>query len=283
MKLILAKNSGFCNGVNYTIKETLKLLEKGNVYCLGEIVHNERVIENLKEKGLIIVDNILSVPDNSKVIIRAHGEKKETYEIAKNHNIEVIDLTCGKIKIIKNKIKDKLSDYFIVIIGKHNHPETIGTISFSGKYSFIVENDSDLDDLQEKVKKSNLNKLYIVAQTTFSNSGFDQLVNKIKERFKNVDIMVDKTICLATENRQKEIEELANKVDKMIIVGSKHSSNANELFKIAKNNTKDVYLIDSKDDLVNIIFKENDIVGIASSASTSLDNVLEIVNYLENY
>ena len=111
MKIIEGENSGFCNGVENTINKATTAIEKyKKVYCLGEIVHNERVIEELEKKGMITVSNLDDVPNNSKLIIRAHGELKEIYDKAKEKNIEIIDLTCGKIKAIRTKINNKLSE-----------------------------------------------------------------------------------------------------------------------------------------------------------------------------
>ena len=138
MEIIVGKNSGFCNGVNYTVNKTKEvLMNNDNVYCLGEIVHNEEVVNELERLGMITVNDINEVPNNSKVILRAHGEPLSTYEIAKNKNLEVIDLTCGKIRIIHKDI-EKHNNSFIIIIAKHNHPETIGTKGHT-KYSFVLD------------------------------------------------------------------------------------------------------------------------------------------------
>ncbi len=122
MEIIIGKTSGFCKGVEHTVREANKILEQEKVYCLGEIVHNERVVSDLKNLGMITINNIIDAKNNSKVIIRAHGEVKETYEIAKEKNIELLDLTCGKIKAIKVKIEKHKNDSFIIIIGKKTHP-----------------------------------------------------------------------------------------------------------------------------------------------------------------
>ena len=125
MKIVIGKTSGFCNGVENTIKRAEDALSKEKIYCLGEIVHNERVINDLENKGMITISNIDDAPNNSKVIIRAHGELKETYDKAKEKNIEVIDLTCGKIKAIRVKISKKVEEHYIIIVGKKNHPESL--------------------------------------------------------------------------------------------------------------------------------------------------------------
>ena len=132
MKITIGKTSGFCNGVQNTVKKAENALGNEKVYCLGEIVHNERVIHELEANGMITINKIEDAPNNSKVIIRAHGELKETYDRAKEKNLEILDLTCGKIKAIRVKISKKLEDHYIIIIGKKNHPESLGVLSLYG-------------------------------------------------------------------------------------------------------------------------------------------------------
>lgn len=281
MEIIVGKLSGFCNGVSNTIKRANSSLETyKEVYCLGEIVHNERVVKDLENKGMITINNIEEAPDNSKVIIRAHGELKETYDKAKDKNIELIDLTCGKILIIKNKITNKKDDHFITIIGKKNHPETLGIKSFSNGYSYIVENEEDIDELLNMFNESKLNKMFIVSQTTFNSNKFDTLTNIIKHK-SDKDIEIDKTICNATSDRQEETKELSSQVDKMIIVGGKHSSNTKELENISKENCKEVYLVQDVSDLDKNNFSIDDKIGIMGGASTPEIAVKEIIEFLE--
>ena len=277
MNIIIGKHSGFCKGVEFTVNKAQETINNNDiVYCLGEIVHNERVIDDLEEKGMITVKSIDEVPNNSKLIIRAHGELKEIYDEALNKNIEIIDLTCGKIKAIRTKISNKLSDHFIVIIGKINHPEPLGVKSFSGEYAYIVEDENDLDKMIEKYNNSKLKKIYIVSQTTFNSNKFDELVELIKSRVDSI-IEVDKTICNATSNRQEETKELSKSVDKMIIIGGKKSSNTKELETIAKEECDNVYLVQDKNDLDKTKFNSNDTIGIMAGASTPKKSIEKVI------
>lgn len=279
MNIIIGKTSGFCNGVENTIKRAEDALSKEKIYCLGEIVHNERVINDLENKGMITISNIDDAPNNSKVIIRAHGELKETYDKAKEKNIEVIDLTCGKIKAIRVKISKKVEEHYIIIVGKKNHPESLGVLSFSGNNSSIIEDKEDIKDAMTNFSKTNLNKIYIVSQTTFNSDKFDELVSIIKEST-NKEVEVDKTICDATSKRQNETRELSKTVDTMIIVGGKKSSNTKELEIIAKEHCNNVILIQDKDDLKdNEIVGEN--IGIMAGASTPTIVVEEIISEIK--
>lgn len=280
MEIIVGKYSGFCNGVNYTVNKTKEvLMNNDNVYCLGEIVHNEEVVNELEKLGMITVNDINEVPNNSKVILRAHGEPLSTYEIANNKNLEVIDLTCGKIKIIHKEI-EKNNDSFIIIIAKHNHPETIGTKGHT-KYSFVIESSDEIDKCLNEFKKSKRNKIYVISQTTFNSKKFDELVLLIKEVFKGIDITINKSICNATELRQKEVIELSSKVDLMIIIGGKNSSNTKELYNLAKNNCSNTYLIQNYQD-IDFDIDEDIKIGIMAGASTSNNTVEKVINELQN-
>ena len=278
MNVIIGKTSGFCNGVSYTVKTAEEAIKNEKIYCLGEIVHNERVINDLEKNGMITIKNIDEAPNNSKVIIRAHGELKETYDKALQKNIDILDLTCGKIKAIRVKISKRVDDHFIVIIGKKQHPESLGVLSFSGNNSLIIEDFEDIDKNIEIINGSSMNKIYIVSQTTFNADKYDKLVDYLKSLTEK-DIIIDKTICDATSKRQNETKELSKKVNTMIIVGGRKSSNTKELELIAKEYCSNVLLVQNKDDIniENIIGKN---VGIMAGASTPNVVVDEIVDKL---
>ena len=278
MDIIIGKHSGFCAGVNHTVLKTIKELENGIVYSLGDIVHNEEVINELEKRGLIVVNSISKIPEKSKVIIRAHGESIETYQKLDKKHIDIIDLTCGKVKIIHKKIQEH-KDSFIIIIGKKNHPEAIAHKSYSSNSS-IVENKNDIKKSYTKYLNSGLKDVYVFSQTTFNETLFDELVNEIKACFVNVKVIVDNTICHTTSIRQQEAIDLSQKVNKMIIVGGKNSSNTKELAILSQKYCKDVLLIQTYQDLKDIKFNKSDIVGIMAGASTPNYVVDEVINYL---
>lgn len=278
MKVVVGEYSGFCNGVNYTYTKAKEELKRGKVYCLGKIIHNDIVIKELEDKGMITINDLKEASNGSRVIFRAHGEPSKSYEYAKNNNLEVIDLTCGKVKIIHNIVSKKKEDSFIVIIGKKTHPEIIGTIGFSGKNSYVVEDFSDIDELIIKIQKSKLKKIFVISQTTFSSQKFDELLCVIKEKLKYYPINYDKSICNSTEKRQKECDEISKKSTLMIIIGDKLSSNTKELYNIAKENCQKSYLVSDIDDLDNIEILENDNIGIVAGASTPKYVIDEVCN-----
>ena len=278
MNIIVGDKSGFCAGVSFTTKRADELLnEYKKIYCLGEIVHNERVVKSLEDKGMITVERLDEIPDDSKVIFRAHGEARKVYEEAKKKNLEVFDLTCGKVKLIHNKI-EKRND-FVIVVGKADHPETIGHVGYM-ECGCVVEGLNDIDATYEKFVDSGKEEVYVVAQTTFNEEKFEEIVNSIKDKFGKVKIEVDVTICSATRERQEEVVELAKKVDLMIIVGGKNSSNTKELYNLALDNCNKSLLIQDVNDLKNESITEDNI-GIMAGASTPKIVVEEIVDYLK--
>lgn len=282
MEVIVGKYAGFCGGVKIAIQKTEEAVSKNeNMYCLGEVIHNKQVIENLEAKGLKIVDSIDEVPDSSTMIIRAHGEAEKIYEIAKERNIEIIDTTCGNVKIIHDKVKKAKLDSFIIIVGNKNHPEVIGTLGFAGENSYVIQDEDDILDSYMEYEKTNLGKVYVVSQTTFSSKKFDELEKEIYTNFIEADVVVDKTICNATEIRQKECEELSKKVDIMIVIGGKNSANTKKLADISEINCEKVYWIQTLQDLKNETFDVSKKVGIVAGASTPSDIIEEVKNFLE--
>lgn len=278
MEIIVGKYSGFCAGVKYTIDKAIEILNVNDkVYSLGEIVHNEEVVKELEKLGMITVDSIEEIPDNSKVIFRAHGESLKVYEKAKKKNLEIFDLTCGKIKIIHNQIKDIL-DKFIIVIGKKDHPEIIGTIGFANN-AYVISDISDIDECYKYYLKQDKKGVYIISQTTYSSIQFDEIVNIIKDKF-NTNVTVNKSICNATEKRQEEVIKLSQKVDYMLIIGGKNSSNTKELYNLAIKYCKNVFLYQTYKD-INIKFNKNSIIGIMAGASTPNSAVADIIKYLK--
>lgn len=278
MEIIVGKYAGFCNGAKNAVNKTNEILNGNNFYSIGEIVHNEEVVKELESKGLIVKNSLQEVPDNTNLIIRAHGEGIKFYQEAKKRNINLIDLTCGRVKLVHNKILSK-KDCFVIIIGKKNHPEVIAHSTYSDT-SYIIENSNDLNNLYQAYIDSGKDKVYVVSQTTFNNDLFNKLVNEIKNILPNT--YVDNTICNATSIRQKETREIASQVDKMIVIGGKNSSNTNELVNEASKCCEIVYFIQTSNDLNEDMFNKDDVVGITAGASTPDKSINDVVNYLSS-
>ena len=279
MKIIKGEYSGFCTGVNLTYTKAKEILKDHSVYCLGEIIHNKQVVEELENLGMITVNSMEEVPDNKEVIIRAHGGCKEDYAYANKHNIKVIDLTCPKVSIVHNKVINH-NDSYILLIGKKNHPEVIGTISYANN-SYIIEDVDDIKSSFVKYKELKPSDIYIVCQTTFSKDRFNELVNLIKKEYIDCNVNIDNTICNSTENRQNEVNIMSKECSKMLVIGSKNSSNTKELYNISINNCKDTYFIENEDDVKKIHFDNNDVIGVVAGASAPLwliDNIIALLN-----
>ena len=281
MEIIVGKNAGFCNGVEYTIKRANELLRSGEIYCLGEIIHNKQVIRNLENKGMKTVNNINDIPKGSRVIFRAHGEPVSTYNDAKKKNLKIEDLTCGKVRLIHQKVEKAKNDSFIIIVGNKNHPEIIGTIGFAGNNFYVIESEDDILDSYIEYEKTMLGKVYVVSQTTFSSRKFDELAIEIEKNFCEADVIVDKTICDSTELRQIEAKEISKKCNKVIVIGGKNSSNTRKLFEISKENCQNVFFVETVDDIKNIEFNLNDKIGILAGASTPKEIINNVKEYVE--
>lgn len=279
MEIIIGKTAGFCFGVKNAVDNTIEELNKGEkAYCLGELVHNKQVTEELSSKGVIFIDNIEDA--ENKAIIRAHGVPTSVYEKANDLHIELKDLTCPKVLAIhKLAIKYSRENYYIFLVGQKTHPETIGTISYCGKKSSIIESLEDVEHEVEKFKKTNLKNAVVLAQTTISMEKFDNIVDELKKYIQNIE--VKNTICASTRLRQEETKEIAKKVECMIIVGGKHSSNSNKLYEIAKKFCKNVFFVQTKDELELEKIKYFKSLGIMAGASTSQKSVEEIVDIIK--
>lgn len=281
MNIEIGKTAGFCGGVTNSVNKSYKALkETEKVYCLGELVHNKEVIRKLTEEGLTFIDTLDEVEDNSTVIIRAHGVEENTYKLAEKKKLNLIDLTCPKVlKIHEEVTKYKDNNYFIVLIGNKNHPEVIGTISFCGSNSFVLESVEELDKCLNKIKSSNLENVVIFAQTTFSLNKFESLVSELQLKLNN-KVEVKNTICNATSIRQKECESMSKKKDCMIIIGGANSSNTKKLYDIAKENCENVSLIENINDLDKQSIINYKDIGIMAGASTPKEMVDEVIKYL---
>lgn len=284
MNIIIGKNSGFCAGVKYTITKAKEELakSKNGIDCLGEIIHNKQVVDDLEKSGLRIINSIEEA--RNKVIIRAHGTTKDVYEYAKEHNIELIDLTCPKIINIHNQVERFSNNgYFIFLFGVKGHPETIGTYSFCKENSYLLENLDDIPPAINKLKASNLKNILIISQTTFSLSLFEKMSELITDKLKpNFNIIVEKSICNATSLRQKETAEISAKSDLMIIIGGKNSSNTKKLYEVSKENCKNVVSIQTKDELNLDLVKQFENIGIMAGASTPDYIIQDVVDLCSN-
>lgn len=282
MKVVVGKSAGFCYGVKNAVDSAKKDLENSNekLFFLGDIVHNKQVIEELKDKGAIFIDDINEAKGTT--VIRAHGIPKNIYETAKKNGIKLKDYTCPNVlKIHKLAEKYSKEGYYILLFGERKHPENIGTISYCGDKLFVIENEEQLFNAIDAMNKWNVKDVVVISQTTFSLEMFQVFKEILEDELnKNVNLVIENTICYATQIRQQETERMAQEVDLMIIIGGRNSSNTKKLFEIAEDNCKSAICIETKDEIKNINFSLIKTIGIMAGASTpqsSIDEVREMI------
>ena len=284
MEIIVGKTAGFCYGVKRAVDGAKEALKQNKIlYGLGEIVHNQEVIKELEELGMQFIENIGEA--NGKTIIRAHGIPKQVYEEARQNQIELIDYTCPKVLKV-HEIAEEYANkgYYVFLLGSKKHPENIGTLSYCGENKFVIEKEEDTIKALEALEKSQIKKLLVISQTTYNLEKFYIIEEIIKNELpRNVELVIKNTICQATEIRQKETEEMAKKVDCMIVIGGKNSSNTKKLNEIAKQYCETVLLIENETELELDKIKPNDKVGIMAGASTPKKSVEEVIERLKQF
>lgn len=277
MEIILGKTAGFCNGITRAVEKAEEELQKvDKIDCLGDLLHNSQVLNKLKKEGLIVINNIEEAEE--KVIIRAHGVTKEVYNYAEKNNVELIDCTCPKVLKI-HKTAEELSNenYYIIVIGEKEHAEVIGTFSFC-KNGEIIQNIEELKNRIEILNKKD--KIAVLTQTTYNLQKFFEIEKFLKENI-TTEIKICNGICNATEIRQKETEEISKKVDYIIIIGGKKSSNTNKLYEISQKNCKRAIKIEEVTELYNEDFKNISKIGVMAGASTPKTSIEAVINYLK--
>ena len=279
MEVTIDKNSGYCFGVEYAIQmaeDEMDSDSNSTLYCLGDIVHNSMEVERLNAKGLRIIDKEqLKELQNCKVLIRAHGEPPETYQIALENNIELIDASCPVVLKLQNRVKhayDKsLKDNGqIVIYGQHGHAEVIGLTGQTNDEAIIV---TSVDDLN---KVDFTKPVTLFSQTTKSTEGFYKIKSIIEERLLanglNIDECLDAndSICRQVSNREPQLQKFSSEQDVIIFVSGKKSSNGKALYSVCKATNDRSYFIENESELDNSWFKSTDNVGICGATSTPL-------------
>jgi 4-hydroxy-3-methylbut-2-enyl diphosphate reductase len=273
VKIIFAKNLGFCFGV----KRALNILEKSikndskPIYLLGEIVHNEKVIQKLKKEGVKIVFSPREVK-NGTLIIRAHGFPP--FKISRK--VILRNATCPFVKRVQDLACNLSKDgYQVVIFGKRNHPEVIGISAFSKNKALIVENKSQAKKLPK------FKKIGFISQTTSDEEKFFEILEILKKKAKEFKYF--NTICPQVKLRQKELKEILKKVEAVLVIGSKSSSNTQKLAKIVKNSGKKLIWINSLKELKKKNLKEISSLGVVSGTSAPNFEIEKIKNYLQKF
>ncbi len=261
-KIILAKPRGFCAGVTRAVKIVERALEKygAPVYVKHQIVHNKRVVNALKKKGARFVESLNEVPADAVVIFSAHGVSPEVKKEAEEQDLKIIDATCplvNKVHIEARKFYN--NGYTIFFIGHKGHPEVVGVMGEAPL--ILIEKIEDI----EKVKVKDSQKVACLTQTTLSLDDSAKIINALKEKFSNLVFPPQADICYATQNRQRAVKGFLGKVDKVIVIGSKSSSNSNRLAEIAGRKG---YLISDISEIDEDALEKAETIGITAGAST---------------
>lgn len=271
INIFLASPRGFCAGVTRAIEIVEKALIKYGppIYVRHEIVHNKFVVESLKAKGAIFVDDIAAIPEESNVIFSAHGVSKKIEEDSKIRNLQIIDATCPLVtKVHLEAQKNDSLGKEVILIGHKGHPEVEGTSGRINSKIILVSTQEDVDLISVK----NPDNLCYITQTTLSMDDTQEILIKLKKRFPNISGPNLNNICYATQNRQNAIKQLAKFVDLIVVLGSNNSSNSNRLRDLAEEMGKKAYIIDNEE-YFDFKWLEN-ITNIGISAGASAPEIL---------
>ena len=269
LKILLSAPRGFCAGVERAIEIVEKSIKKfgAPVYVRHEIVHNKYVVDDLKNKGAIFVEELEEIKDKSRpVIFSAHGVPKKVPEEAKLKNLSYVDATCPLVSKVHREAENlHKSGYHLILIGHQNHPEVIGTMGQLPNGSIdLIQN----EDEAKKYNLKNKNKISYVTQTTLSVDDTKEIIKILKERFPNIKEPQKDDICYATTNRQMAVKNIAKKCDLFFVIGSRNSSNSVRLVEVAKKSgCQNSLLIHSQSEIPYELIEKSNTIGISSGAS----------------
>ena len=285
MQIVLANPRGFCAGVDRAIDIVDQALETfgAPIYVRHEVVHNRTVVDGLKAKGAIFIEDILDVPIGSYLIFSAHGVSKQVQKEAVERKLTVFDATCPLVTKVHIQVaKHAKSDREVILIGHAGHPEVEGTM---GQYDKCTENGGiylvETPDDVANLKVNNPDNLAYVTQTTLSMTDTKVMVDALRKRFTSIQEQKKDDICYATQNRQDAVYDLSKTADTILVVGSPNSSNSNRLREIAEQLGKPAYLIDTARDMQKEWFANSNVVGVTAGASAPEVLVQEVIDQLK--
>lgn len=282
MKIYLANPRGFCAGVDRAIDIVDLTLKKygAPIYVRHEIVHSRHVVNSLRQKGAVFVEELNEVPDEAIVIFSAHGVAKEVWQEANRRGLKVIDATCPLVIKVHNEVnRDYTQGYELILIGHAGHPEVIGTLGQIPDKFHLVSSVGDVERLQV----GNSVHLSYVTQTTLSVDECRDIVAALNQRFPGIKGPHQEDICYATQNRQNAVKALSKLVDLILVIGSPNSSNSNRLRELGEDCGITSYLIDSWQDINPVWLSHVKAVGITAGASAPEVLVSEVVDFLKRY
>ncbi|MBN3860403.1 4-hydroxy-3-methylbut-2-enyl diphosphate reductase [Neisseriaceae bacterium PsAf] len=281
-KIILANPRGFCAGVDRAINIVERALQEfgAPIYVRHEVVHNKFVVDNLKNKGVIFIEDLQEVPENATLIYSAHGVSVEVQKEAEQRGFKIFDATCPLVTKVHREVQ-RLHDqgYYIIMIGHKGHPEVEGTMGQVDADMALVETVQDVAN----IKIPNTEKLAHVSQTTLSIDETQDIIDALKQRFPNIKGPNKDDICYATQNRQDAVKDLTTKCDVIIVVGSPNSSNSNRLREVAALRNIPAYMVDNVSFLEKSWFDDKYNIGLTAGASAPEILVTEVLEKLKNW
>ena len=284
IKILLSAPRGFCAGVERAIEIVEKSIQKygAPVYVRHEIVHNKYVVDNLKYKGAIFIEELEEIKDKSRpVIFSAHGVPKKIPQDARNYNMTYVDATCPLVSKVHREAENlNKAGYHIILIGHENHPEVIGTMGQLPNGSIdLIQNEDDAKNYYNKENK----KIAFVTQTTLSVDDTKEIVKILKNKFINIREPIKEDICYATTNRQMAVKNIAKECDMFFVIGSRNSSNSVRLVEVAKKSgCSNARLIHSKSEIPYEQIGNSNVIGISSGASAPEILVDNFISDLKN-
>ncbi len=279
MKLLLSKPRGFCAGVERAIETVERAIELWGapVYVKHEIVHNRHVVQTLRDKGAVFIEEISDVPVGARLIYSAHGVSPAVREEAKQRNLIEIDATCGLVTRVHSAVKRFANlGYQIILIGHRNHVEIIGTAGEAPHVTTIVECVEDV----AKLSFSQEEKLFYITQTTLSLDDVKEITASLIQRYPKIQTLPSSSICYATTNRQMALREITGITDLVLVVGDPQSSNSNRLKEVASTRNVDAYLINDEREINPDWVKGKKIIGLTAGASTPEEIVQKCIQRL---
>ena len=284
LKILLSAPRGFCAGVERAIEIVEKSIQKygSPVYVRHEIVHNKFVVDDLRNKGAIFVEELEEIEDKTRpVIFSAHGVPKKIPQDAKNYNMTYVDATCPLVSKVHREAENlHKAGYHLILIGHENHPEVIGTMGQLPKGSIdLIQNEDEAKNYDPK----NSEKIAYVTQTTLSVDDTKEIISILKEKFSNIREPAKEDICYATTNRQMAVKNIAKKCDIFFVIGSRNSSNSVRLVEVAKKSgCENSILIHSQSEIPFNLIENSNIIGISSGASAPEILVENFIKELKN-
>ena len=284
LKILLSAPRGFCAGVERAIEIVEKSIQKygSPVYVRHEIVHNKFVVDDLRNKGAIFVEELEEIEDKTRpVIFSAHGVPKKIPQDAKNYNMTYVDATCPLVSKVHREAENlHKAGYHLILIGHENHPEVIGTMGQLPKGSIdLIQNEDEARNYDIK----NFEKIAYVTQTTLSVDDTKEIISILREKFSNIKEPAKEDICYATTNRQMAVKNIAKKCDIFFVIGSRNSSNSVRLVEVAKKSgCENSVLIHSQSEIPFNLIENSNIIGISSGASAPEILVENFIKELKN-